>query len=147
MNPFQIFNLNWFDILLAIVFIILLITFLKEFKITSSRSWVVLLGLTALGGLFMFQRWRRHQLLKQFEEREDALRKLELEYEDLRKQGKITEEAYKKAKERLKHAKVEEGLAIMRADERLKDRLDEIEKKYSDLSPEESAALIKEALR
>lgn len=147
MNPFSILSMNWFEIILFVVFAILLIAFLKEFKLTSTRSWVMLLGFTALGGLFVFQRWRRKKLLEQFREREKELEKIEERYNELRKNGEITEEAYNDAKKQLEKAKVEEGLAIMRADELLTEQLEKIEKEYSDLTIEESIAKIKDALK
>lgn len=147
MNLLQLGSFNWFDIFLIIIFILLFIAFLRDFKLTRTRSWVVLLGLTSLGGLFLFQRWRRRQLLKQFEEREKMLKELEREYDNLRKKGEITEEAYKDAKEKLEHAKVNEGMAIMKADQRLEEQLEEIERDYSNMTIEKSVAKIKKALQ
>lgn len=131
MNPFQIFSLNWFDIALIAVFIVLFFAFVKEFKITSKRSWVVLLGLTALGGLFSFQRWRRNQLLKQFKEREETLKEQERKYDELRKKGEITEEAYNSAKEELENTLKKEALAIIDAYEKADERRKAIKERFS----------------
>lgn len=134
MNPLQILSINWFDIVLIGIFIVLFIAFIKEFKITSKRSWIVLLGLTALGGLFSFQRWRRKQLLKQFKEREDKLKELEKEYDELRQKGEITEEALKSAQEELERVKKNEALATINADKQLAKRRKEIIEKFNDIS-------------
>lgn len=139
--------LNFTDLVFIALFLLVFIFFLREFKITSKKSWVVLLGLTALGGFFVFQAWRRKKLLEQFEEREKALKKLEEEYKNLKAQQKITEEAYQNAKGELERAKVQTGLAIMRADEELAQKTAEIERDYQNMTVDESIARIKAALQ
>jgi len=59
MNIFRFPGLDIFEILLIAIFVILLIAFLRDFKLTSTRSWIMLLGFTAIGGLFIFQRRRQ----------------------------------------------------------------------------------------
>jgi len=86
-------------------------------------------------------------LLKQFEERERKLKELEEEYEKLREKGKITEEAYKNAREKLEKAKVNEAIAVMNADERLSQAREEIEREFNNLSTEELLAKFKEAVK
>ncbi len=128
------------------LFIILIIAFLREFKITSKQSWIVLIGLTSLGALFTFQSWRKRKLLQEFEAREKALNNLEKEYEQLKNRAKISEEAYLKAKEELARARYEAGIAIMRANEKLAKDLQKIESEYQNIPIEESIQKIKEAL-
>lgn len=147
MNIFKFAGLNWLDIFLIVVFLILLVAFLKEFKLTSSRSWIILLGFTSLGGLFAFQRWRRMKLLKQFEEREKVLKELEREYDEYREKGKITREAYEQAKDELEKAKINEALAVMQADEHLAQKREEIERDFNTMTTEELLARFREALK
>ncbi len=147
MNFFKPSFLEWGDILFIVIFIVVAIAFLREFRLTSKYSWVVLAGMVAFGGLFVFQAWRRKKMLEQFEKREKELRKLEEHYESLKRANAISAEAYERAKADLERTKVEAGLAILRADEELDERLKEIEAEYADLSVEESVAKIKEALR
>jgi len=147
MSFLKIGFLNLSDAIFFAIFILVFIFFLRDFNITSKRSWVVLLGLTALGGAFLWQAWRRNKLLEQLEEREKALDELAKVYEQLKKQAKITEEAYQKAMEDLGRAKVEAGLAIMRADATLAEEAAQIEREYQNLTMEQSLARIKAALK
>jgi len=106
-------------IVFTIVFLIVVVFFLRDFKITSMRSWVVLIGLTALGGLTVWSVWRRKNLLKEFGEREERLRKLEAEYDRLKAEGKITAAALEKAKAELAAEKNAAAAATLQADENL----------------------------
>ncbi len=139
--------LNFTDLVFIAIFLFVFIFFLREFKITSKKSWVVLLGLIGLGGFFFLQAWRRKKLLEQFKEREEALKKIEADYDRLKAQAKITEEAYTNAKSELERAKVQTGLAIMKADEELAQQVSEIEREYQSMTVDESVARIKAALQ
>lgn len=122
MNLLSFFS-NLDTIVFAIVFLLVLFFFLRDFKITSKQSWVVLIGLTALGGLFAFQTWKRKQMLKEFEEREKRLHDLERRYEVLQKAGKISEAALAKAREELAAEKKEAAAATVQADKKLAEGL------------------------
>jgi ABC-type nickel/cobalt efflux system permease component RcnA len=147
MSVFKLFSLNITDIIFVVLFLVLLFTFLKDFKMTSKRSWIILLSLTILGVLAIFQTWRRKKFLEQFREREKALEDLEKEYDKLKDQAKISEEAYLQAKADLERAKVEAGIAIMKANEELAEKIRQIESDYHNMTVEESIAKIKEALQ
>ena len=147
MSVFKLFSLNITDIIFVVLFLVLLFTFLKDFKMTSKRSWIILLSLTTLGVLAIFQTWRRKKFLEQFREREKALEDLEKEYDKLKDQAKISEEAYLQAKADLERAKVEAGIAIMKANEELAEKIRQIESDYHNMTVEESIAKIKEALQ
>ena len=147
MSLFKFLPFAMGDVVFIAIFVVVFIAFLREFKLTSKQSWVVLVGLTALGGFFIFQTWRRKNFLKQFEAREKALAELEKQYADLKAQAKITEQAYNQAKAELDRAKIEAGLAIMRADQELAQKINAIEREYQSLSVEDSVKKIKEALR
>lgn len=139
---------NWGDdLLFFVIFAVIFIYFLKEFKITNKNSWMILLGLTALGGLFAWRTWKRKKLLDSFREREKQLEALEKEYDELKEQSQITEAAYNKAWADLQQAKVDAGLAVMNADAELAERIEEIRKEYQDMTVEESIAKIEEALK
>lgn len=147
MSVLKLFSLNITDIIFIVLFLVLLFTFLKDFKLTSKRSWIMLLSLTAFAVLAIFQAWRRKKFLEQFKEREKALQDLEKEYEKLKDEAKISEEAYLKAKADLERAKVEAGIAIMKANEELAEKIKKIESEYHNMTVEESIAKIKEALK
>lgn len=106
-------------IVFTIVFLIVVVFFLRDFKITSMQSWVVLIGLTALGGLAVWSVWRRKNLLKEFGEREERLRKLEAEYDRLKAEGKITTAALEKAKAELAAERTAAAAATFQADKKL----------------------------
>lgn len=134
------------DLIFIILFLIVFLAFLSEFKLTKRNSWIVLAGLMAFGGFFVWQTWRRKRLLEEFRQREKALKEIEDNYKELREKALITEQAYQKAMEELERAKVEAGLSIMRADKELAKKLEEIEREFENLTPEESVKKIHEAL-
>jgi Skp family chaperone for outer membrane proteins len=110
-------------IVVAVVFVVVMVLFLRDFKLASKRSWMVLIGLTALGGMFFFQAWKRKQLLKEFAEREKKLHDLETQYQQLKDEGKITAAALEKAKADLEAEKSAAAAAIAQADKNLADAL------------------------
>lgn len=123
-------------IIIAIV-VVLIILFVKDFDLSSRRSWGILLGLTALGGIFAIRAIRKHNLLKELARRERALKALEKEYHALKAQGKITEKKYNKAKEALERARVDAAKSVLSAEKTYKEELEKIEKEHEDISPEE----------
>jgi cell shape-determining protein MreC len=147
MNFLKIGPFTITDIIFIALFAVVFVFFLLDFRLTSKRSWLVLLGLTALGGAIISQAWRRKRLLEQLAEREEALEKLEGQYDELKKKAQISEAAYQQAKEELDRAKVQAGLAALRADEELAVAAAEIERDYQDMSVEESLRRIREALQ
>ncbi len=136
----SIFGLNFLrleDLIFILLFLIVLIVFLSDFKLTSRKSWIYLLGLTAIGGLIAHQIWRRKRFFEELQKREQEIREMEKRYKDLKDQAKITEEQYEKAIADLENALKQKALAVMKADEELANKTEEIEKKYQDISSEE----------
>ncbi len=130
-------------ILFSAILLVVLILFLKEFKITSKNSWGVLIGMTALGSLFAYKAWQRKKLLEELEDREKALEEIEKRYTELKDKAQITEEAFQKAKNNLERAKVDAATAILRADEEHAARAAEIENEFKDKSADDLVADIK----
>lgn len=130
-------------ILFSAILLVVIILFLKEFKITSKSSWGVLVGLTALGGLFVYKSWQRKKLLDELKAREKALEEIEERYAELKEKAKMTEEAYQKAKRNLERAKVDAAISILRADEEHADRAAEIEREFENKSADELVSDIK----
>ncbi|RMF56657.1 MAG: hypothetical protein D6743_19920 [Calditrichaeota bacterium] len=126
-----------------VLFAVVIFFFLKEFKLTSKNSWAVLLSLTGLGALVAFQAWRRKRLLQELQRRENALKKIEKRYQELKDQHKLTEEAYHRSKAELERAKVDAGLAILKADEEHARKAEEIEREFENKSAEELLAEIR----
>ncbi len=129
------------------IFLVVLFFFLKEFKITSKNSWAVLLGLTALGGFFVFKAYQRKRLLAELEAREREMEKIEQRYNDLKNKQQLTEAAYKKAKEDLERAKVDAALAILKADQEHAARVVEIENEYQNISAEDLIKKVKNIIQ
>ena len=110
LNFFSLDNLG----IMAVV-VIVLIAFLKDFNMTSKRSWVVVIGLTVIGGVTIFQTWRRKQLLRGLEQKEKDLRRLEEDYARAREGQVITKAALDKANADLTRAQEELQQARARA--------------------------------
>ena len=132
------------DLAFIVIFLVVAFFFLKEFKITSKSSWGVLLGLTALGGLFTYRVWKRRKLLEELERREQALKELEKRYEELKANHLISEAAYNEAKSNLDRAKVDAATGVLKADEEHAQAVSEIERDYQNISGED---VIKRAKR
>ncbi|MEM9339251.1 MAG: hypothetical protein AAGA66_11020 [Bacteroidota bacterium] len=123
-------------IIIAIV-VVLIILFAKDFDLNSKRSWGILLGLTALGGIFAIRAIKKHNLLKELAQREKALKELEKKYKDLKDQGKITEDKYVRAKVELDVSKANAAKAVLSAETTYREELDNIEKEHENISPED----------
>ncbi len=136
--------LSFVDMVLIALCFIVFLAFAREFKITRL---VALQGFIFSARFFMFQAWRRKRLLEQFEEREKILKLLDDEFLSLKAQAKITEEFYYRWNHEFEYAKVQAGLAIMKADADLIQSAVEIERDYKNMTVDESIVRIKEALQ
>lgn len=104
---------------IAVVFIVLILLVLKDFKLTSKKSWGLLLGLTALGGIIAIKAIAKRRLLQELEERENHLEEIEKRYSDMKDNNQILEDDYNKLKAELERVKQESRKAIMEADARI----------------------------
>lgn len=137
MRTLELLKSSGQDILIFIVLGVLILLFLKDFKLTSRRSWSILLGLVSLGGIFAFQYFRRRNLLMELAKRERDLKQLENAYAALRDEGKITEAKYRSAREELDRAKRDAAKSVLGAEDQYREKLEAIEKEHATLSPEE----------
>lgn len=104
---------------IAVVFIVLIFFVLKDFKLTSKKSWGLLLGLTALGGVIAIRAIAKRRLLQELEERENQLEEIEERYNHMKDNNQILEDDYNKLKAELERVKQESRKAIMEADARI----------------------------
>lgn len=104
---------------IAVVFIVLIFLVLKDFKLTSKKSWGLLLGLTALGGVIAIRAIAKRRLLQELEERENQLEEIEERYNHMKDNNQILEDDYNKLKAELERVKQESRKAIMEADARI----------------------------
>lgn len=135
------------DLAFLLLFAVIFFFFLKDFKLTSKNSWIVLLGLTALGAFFGYRAWQRRKLLAELEARQRELEKVEERLKALMDKQKITQEAYEKARADLERAKSETALAILRADRQHAERVAEIEEDYKDMTADELVGRVKKILQ
>ncbi len=133
-------------IVFGLLFLLVFWGMVLEFKLTSPRSWLVLLAFTALGGLAFWQSWRRKLLLKELAERERALTKMANRYRTLKEQARISEAAYNKAMAELERVRKDAFLEILNADAEYAKRLAEIRRSYRGLTAEETATRIRKLL-
>ena len=138
MNPFGIGFLSWDNLGIIAIIVVVLIVFLKDFNMTSKRSWVVLLGLTVIGGLTVFQSWRRKQLLRELEQREKAVKDLKDAYEKAKSEGRISAEALTNSRSELEEMKRKYEEAVREATaHRAADR-DRINATYRNMGPDDA---------
>ncbi len=145
----QGFTFSWFDavdLAFMAVFVLVFLLFVLDFRLVSRRSWMILLGMTGLGGLLLFKRWLRRQILRDLETKEKLLRQKEEALVALRQQAKITEAAYEAARLELEQAQKEHALLLARLDRELQQRLQDIEREYQHLTPEQTLQKLKSIL-
>ena len=106
-------------VVISIIFMVLIFLVLKDFNLTSRKSWGMLLGLTALGGVFAIRAIARRCLFREFEERENRLKEIEKRYEIMKDQNLIIEDEYKKLKDELDRVRKESYDSILQADARI----------------------------
>jgi cell shape-determining protein MreC len=123
-------------VVIGVVFLIVIFLVLKDFNMTSKKSWGLLLGLTALGGIIAFRAITKYRLLKELEDREHKLEEIEENYEALRKNNKILDEDYNKLKGELDQVKKDSYKAIMESDARIEAARKESEN-YKNITREE----------
>jgi len=121
---------------IVVVFIVLIFLVLKDFKLTSKKSWGLLLGLTALGGIIAIRAIAKKRLLQELEDRENQLKEIEKRYGDMKDNNQILEEDYNKLKAELEKVKQDSYKAIMEADARIEAARRERDN-YKDITKEE----------
>ena len=121
---------------IAVVFIVLIFLVLKDFKLTSKKSWGLLLGLTALGGIIAIRAIAKKRLLQELEDRENQLEEIEQRYSNMRDNNQILEDDYNKLKAELEKVKQDSYKAIMEADARIEAARRERDN-YKDITKEE----------
>ncbi len=146
MSPYGIGFMSWSDLGILAVVVIVFIMFLKDFDMTSKKSWVVLLGLTVVGGLTILRSWRHKQLLKELEAGEKAMKEMEGRYRDAEAQLQITTQAFDKARADMDRASKDHDAAMLEADRKLKEALEKIRNEYSNLTPEQLILKVKQQL-
>jgi len=122
---------------MAAILAVVLYFCLRDFNAFSKRSWVLLIGVTFLGGFLLFRGWKRRRLRKELLEREDKLKEMEKRYKALREQNKIAEENYQDALIKLEEAKKVAAMKILAADEEYERRIKELEKEYANMNSQE----------
>ncbi len=141
---FSMFDLV--DLVFLGVFVLVFILFLLDFRLASRRSWAILLGMAGLGGLLLVKRWLRKQILRDLEAQEKIRKRQERELDTLRQKAEISEAAYRAALAELQQARKERALFLARLDRELQERLQEIEKEYENLTPDETLEKLKAIL-
>ena len=121
---------------IAVVFIVLIFLVLKDFKLTSKKSWGLLLGLTALGVIIAIRAIAKKRLLQELEDRENQLEEIEQRYSNMRDNNQILEDDYNKLKAELEKVKQDSYKAIMEADARIEAARRERDN-YKDITKEE----------
>ncbi len=122
-------------IFFGIILLVVLVLFIKDFQLTSVRSWLILAGITAMGAVMAIRAFKKNKLLSALAEREEALKKLEEEYEKLKDEHKISKENYENTKKELDEAKKKTARDILKADEKYNDELKKIDEEYKDINP------------
>lgn len=124
-------------VLFVIILIVLVILFAKEFDLTNRRSLAILFGLMAIGGIMFIKGKRNKRLLAELKEREEALKQVEKEYEELRKKYKVDHQNYIDAKIKLENTKRRSAIDILRADETYKEEVKKLEEQKVIMTAEE----------
>lgn len=139
-NLFGFLNLE--NILFFVVFAILFLLFLFDFKITSRRSWAILVGFAGLGIFFFWRAKRRSAILERIKEREGRIKDLERLNAELEKKARESGLAYDEI--RVESAKVKEAYleALKENDEEARETIEKIREEHANISSEDLVAEI-----
>ena len=135
------------DIIFIAVFLVVLLLFLREFKLTDRRSWAMLIGFSILGFLLFRRVYGRNKLLKALEKREKGLKEIENRYNDLKQKHKQVEKNYEKIKDELDRAKVESAKALADLAEKKKEKIQKIEDRFENITPDGAIKTAKELIK
>ncbi|GEM_PF-2165325 len=130
-------DFTWQFCILVLFLIGLLALFLRDFKLHQPRSWLMLFTILGLGGFVLFEKWRRDQLMKEFQERESILKSQEDELLKLKEASKITELAYQAALDSLAKEKLEAQRAVLALEAQLSKKVEERSMEYHNMSDED----------
>jgi hypothetical protein len=135
------------DIAFFAIIVVVVILFLKDFELSSKRSWAILLGLVALGGFFTIRSVKKNKLLKELAEREARLKQIEERYETLKNEKKISQVKYEKARNELEQAKADAAKAVLSADEDYNREIERIQQEQTNITPAELILQAKEIIK
>ena len=133
-------------LIIVLILIVALVLFIRDFKLTSLRSWLLLFGLFAVGAIAIFKARRNKRLLDELEKREKALEAMEKRYEKKKKELDITESNYLQAKKQLDEQKKKTALDVARADEKYQEEVRKLEEKIATTSPEKMILEVRKLL-
>ncbi len=122
---------------IGLLLVIALVFFIRDFKLTSIRSWLLLFGLFAVGAIAIFKSKRNKRLLEELAKREKELDILEEKYELQAKEHAISRENYEMAKKELGEMKKKTAIDILKADEKYAEDASKLEKQIKEASPED----------
>jgi len=128
---------------LAIVFIVLILLVIKDFNLTSKKSWGMLLGLTALGGIFAIKFIKINRLNQELDERKKRIKETEKNYEEMNKRNQLLDKDYNNLKEELDRVRKESCKAILEADARI-EKASEGRIEYRNISEEKVIEILKD---
>ncbi|MEM9326573.1 MAG: hypothetical protein AAGA85_12995 [Bacteroidota bacterium] len=124
---------------MAMIAILLVVLYfcLRDFNAFSKKSWVLLIGVSALGGFVIFRGWKKKKLRKELLEREGKLKEMEERYKGLLDEKKIAKSNYDTALKELEEAKKNSALKVLAAEREYETRVAEIRKRYQDMSSQD----------
>ena len=128
--------------LIGIILIIAIVFFIRDFKLTSLRSWLLLFGLFAVGAIAVLKSKRNKRLLEELARREKELADMENKYSQLKETHKISEENYRLAKAELEEKKKKAAVDILRADEKYEKEVMELEDEMANKTAEEMIHIV-----
>ncbi len=143
----SLINIDFGDIVILVIGLILFLLFLQDFKPHSKRSWITLLCLFGAGGYVWIQRQRRKELLKDIEKKEDAIRAKEIDLTKLKDDSKISLAAYQNAIDELNAYKQQTADSILELEKELSRKRQEIDDEFEEIRPEDLRDKVKELLR
>lgn len=122
---------------IGILLVIALVFFIRDFKLTSIRSWLLLFGIFAVGAIAIFSARRNKRLLEELKKKEKELDKLGKNYEKQKEANKLTEKNYQLAKKELEEQKKKTAVDILRSNDKYEKEAVKLEKELAESTPEE----------
>ena len=127
-----------FTIAFAVVFLLVLLFFLHQFRLLNARG--IIFAVAALGlvlGFSLFQSYRKRKLQEELKRREQALKEQEKRLKELQEKYDVAKEEIREAEEALKRERARYMKEILEIEAEKEENLHRRREELSNMSPDE----------
>lgn len=137
-GPEQGGNMDEFTIAFAVIFVLVMIFFLHQFRLLNARG--IIFGIAAVAlvlGFSLFQSYRKRKLQEELRRREEDLKKQEERLKELEKQYDAARDEIREAEEALKRERARYLKQILEIEAEKAENLHQRREQLNNMSPDE----------